>query len=511
MKIQNFISPLRFLAAIFGVSLVASLSQPGLAEVNSHSAAALGLTLAWETNIGGGPLAHGEHSFIIWPHSTAKRESVTVKYGNKVLMQIRGDEVDQEAVDLAIAKGESIEKLPRIGMEGAMKRAEKLAATYKTLGKKVDIVPSPSSQLTYIVTLSERGILTTMDAETGEVIWSTEAGDPRLPFYGPGVSDDHVAITNGNHLSIFSLENGTKLNTRKLQFTATGSPSAMPGKALVPSDGGRLIGYDVKEAPIVLRSGDENRVALQTSVNRRFVCWPMKTKLILADIENNARLWTSIVAGETVVALPAAVETGFIACGVNGTVIHFSTDRADSIRWKRRLPAQVTKSPVASKDAVFIVSDEEKLFSLSITDGSNLWANPVRSIHDIVSVGKDHVYAVGGGNQLVSIDKATGTEVKISSIQAPKVLPNSVSDRLYFIDSQGELTCLRETDAESPVYIANFKANNDDTSSKKKENLSDEPSESTDSAPVEDSLFDGAGDATNELMGDDPFAADPME
>jgi hypothetical protein len=44
MKIQNFISPLRFLAAIFGVSLVASLPQPGLAEVNSHSAAALGLT-----------------------------------------------------------------------------------------------------------------------------------------------------------------------------------------------------------------------------------------------------------------------------------------------------------------------------------------------------------------------------------------------------------------------------------------------------------------------------------
>jgi outer membrane protein assembly factor BamB len=514
MKIQNFISPLRFLAAIFGVSLVASLPQPGLAEVNSHSAATLGLTLAWETNVGGGPLAHGEHSFVIWPHSTAKRESVTVKYGNKVVMQIRGDEIDQEAVDLAIAKGESIEKLPRIGMEGAMKRAEKLAATYETLGKKVVIKPSPSSQLTYIVTLSERGILTTIDADTGEVIWAVEAGDPRLPFYGPGVSDDHVVITNGNYLTIFSLEDGTKLNTRKLQFTATGSPSAMPGKALVPSDGGRLVGYDVKdlkEAPIVLRSGDENRVAIQTSVNRRFVCWPMKSKLILADIENNARLWTSIAAGETVVALPVAVETGYIACGINGTVIHFSTDRVDSIRWKRRLAAQVTKSPVASKDAVFIVSDEEKLFCMSITDGSNLWANPVRNIHDIVSVGKDHVYAVSGSNQLVSIDKATGTEVKVSSIQAPKVLPNSVSDRLYFVDSKGELTCLRETDAESPVYIANFKANNDDASSKKKENLSDEPTESTDAAPVEDSLFEGAGDATDDLMGDDPFAADPME
>jgi outer membrane protein assembly factor BamB len=259
----------------------------------------------------------------------------------------------------------------------------------------------------------------------------------------------------------------------------------------------------LKEAPIVLRSGNENRVAIQTSVNRRFVCWPINSKLILADIENNARLWTSIVAGETVVALPVAVETGYIACGVNGTVIHFSTDRVDSIRWKRRLAAQVTKSPVAS--------DEEKLFCMSITDGSNLWANPVRNIHGIVSVGKDHVYAVSGSNQLVSIDKATGTEVKVSNIQAPKVLPNSISDRLYFIDSQGELTCLRETAAEDPVYIANFKANNDDASSKKKENLLDDPTESTDAAPVEDSLFEGAGDATNDLMGDDPFAADPMD
>jgi len=512
MKIQSFVSSLRVLAALFCFFLVTHLPKPSLADINSDSASTLGLTLVWETNVGGGPLAHGDHSFVIWPHSTAMRENVTVKLGTKILQQISGDEIDQDAVDQAIAKGLSIEKLPRLGLAGATQRAEKLAATYKAIGKKVEIVPS-SRQLTYVVTLSERGILTTIDAETGAILWSDDAGDSRLPFFGPGVSDEHVAVTNGNFLSIFSLENGSKLNTRKLQFSATGSPSAMPGKALVPSEGGRLIGYDVrsvKAAPIDLRIGEENRVAVQTSINRRFVCWPTNSKFILADIENNARLWTSIVVGEPVVALPVAVETGFVGCGVSGTVIHFSTDRVDSIRWKRRLAVQVTKSPVASKDAVFIVSDEEKLFCLSMADGANLWANPARNIRDIVSVGKNHVYAVNASNQLVSIDTATGTEIKVSSIQASTVLPNSISDRLFFIDSRGELSCLRENDAIDPTYIGNFRASNDDASSKKKSTLPEEPLEASDAAPVEDSLFDGSGETTEGEMAEDPFAADPL-
>lgn len=512
MSLNKFVSPLSLLTSFLAIFASGSLPKIGLADINSESAAALGLTLAWETNVGGGPLAHGEHSFILWPHSTAMREHVTVKLGTKVIARINGNEIDQEATDLAIAKGESIAELPRLGLAGATKRAEKLAATYKALGKTVEIIPY-SRQLTYVVTLSERGIVTTMDSETGEVLWSAEAGDPRLPFYGPGVSDDCVAVTNGNSLSLFSLDDGVKLNTRKLQFTATGSPTAMPGKALVPSDGGRLIGYDVrdlKEPPVVLRSGNENRVAVQTSINRRFICWPVDSKLILADIENNPRLWTSIVAGEPVVALPVAVETGFVACGTGGTVIHFSTDRVDSIRWKRRLAVQVTKSPVACKEAVFIVSNEDKLFCLNIVDGSNLWKAPLRNIHDIVSVGKEHVYAVNGSNQLVSIDKATGTEVKVSKILAPQVLANSISDRLFFIDQLGELSCLRETDAIDPTYIGDFRAVHDDSSSKKKSSLPEEPTETTEDAVAEDSLFDGAGESTGDAMSDDPFAADPL-
>ena len=66
---------MKFRTKLRRTSFIASLLLSGLiqtnsvrSDINGHDASQAGLAIAWETNIGGAPLAHGKYSFVIWPH-----------------------------------------------------------------------------------------------------------------------------------------------------------------------------------------------------------------------------------------------------------------------------------------------------------------------------------------------------------------------------------------------------------------------------------------------------------
>jgi outer membrane protein assembly factor BamB len=499
-----------------GLALAASslfsmvpLAGKASAQLNANAVSQVGLMVAWETNIGGAPLANGPRSFAIWPHSTAKREFVTVRLGNRILERISGDEIDQAAIDRAILKGEALTQAPRLGLAGATARAEKLAATYKQLGKTLQLEPF-SQRLTYIVTLTSNGILSAIDAETGSVLWKAEAGDSRLESYGPGVSDESVVATNGNSVYVFDLTTGNLLASRKLAFTPTGTPTAVLGKAVVPSIEGRLIAYDIANAkipPIVLRSGSENRLGVARSADRDFLAWSMGSKLFMAKIGESPRLWTSIALGEPVANVPVTSQNGFVFCGREGTVVHCTTERDDSILWRTRLAVQVSKAPVVGQNLALIMSDDGLLFALDLKTGISVWEQAASNIKEVVSIGKQHAYVTNSSNALVALDLTTGLETSRAPVVTPTVLPNSISDRLYFITPKGQLTCLRETSAVSPTFVADFQNVQADTDKKtpSTENAAD------DKATTETSLLEGDAvmqDATTEAA--NPFGIDPF-
>ena len=495
---------------IFGIAtlLLTSLALPQLrAQINSNDAARIGLEVAWETNIGGAQLANKKNSFVIWPHSTAKREFVTVRTGGRVIQRISGDEIDHLALEKAIEQGARPAQPPRLGLAGASQKAEKLVATYKILGKKIELEPF-SQQLAYIVTLTTNGNVVALDAESGAILWKAEAGDSRLPMYGPGVSDENVVVTNGNKLYVYDLETGSLVSSRDLIFTPSGTPTAIPGKAIVPSIEGRLVAYDVKNfkiPPVVLRSGNENRLGVTGSADRNFLSWPMESRLFLAKAEKAPKLWSSIDINESISNVAVAVQGGFVFCGRNGTVVNCSTDRSHSVRWNHRLGIPVSKSPVANKDFVFVVSDDGLLSALSLTNGSLVWDGPARNIKDIVAVGKQHIYVTNSSNALLVLDLATGIETLRSNFVTPDVLPNTISDRLFFVNAKGQLTCLREIDSRLPTYVADFKASNGSPDTTKLETATESSSQqSNDSSTMLDSADENPTTTVT-----DPFA-DPF-
>ncbi len=436
--------------------------------------ASIGLVTHWEANIGGAPLANGPKSLVIWPHTSEKREYVTVRSGNRVIERINGDEVDLKAIDAAISNGEKLSKSPKIGLEGATKKANKLVATYKALGRTVEIEPY-SQRLVYAVSLTVNGILETTDAETGTMIWRTEAGKSSLPMFGPGVSDDFVAVTNGNVLYVYELETGNLVTSRTLAFTPTSSPSVLFGKVIVPSVDGRLVAYDIKSqttAPSIIRIGIENRLGTTISADRQFLAWPTGIKLVLARMEKVGadqntktsssipKLWASASVNEPILSSAVATQNGFLASTVNGTVLHCSTiAREGTLLWKSRLAVQVTQSPVVNKDFAFVVSDEGFLYSLRMTDGTDAWEHQPANVQNIIAVGKRNIYVKDSRNTLLAIDLATGLESGRTNSILPSVVPNSISDRLMFVTSKGQVTCLREVEATTPTFSTDFTGN----------------------------------------------------
>ena len=518
MKFQTNPSPFLVALLVCVASANVGLSMQAGADANNSDLASVGLVVHWQSNIGGAPLANGAQSFVIWSHTKEKREYVTVRNAprehnriviksevlglpvgsigvvtkviqdgarfevefedakgkvlgsstmdakdvspvdTRIIERIRGEEIDLIALNYSISNGEKLAKPPRLGLDGAKKKAEKLVGTYQTLGRKLD-VEEYSQQLVYAVSLTTNGIVECMDAETGGVIWRTEAGKSSLPMFGPGVSDDYVVVTNGSTLYVYELATGNIVTTRKLIATPTACPTVLQDKAIVPSVDGRLVAYDIRDpltAPAVLRCGTENRLGMTISANHQFMSWPTGNRLVMAKMDKVPSLWNNISINEPIYSLSVATQKGFLTSTVAGTVFHCSTGRDDSLLWKSRLAVQVSKSPLVNKDLGFVLSDEGFLFALNLTDGVDAWGHQPNNVRNLVAVGKKHVYAQDSRKSLVVFDLTTGIESGRTNLILPDVIPNSVNDRLLFVTKQGQVTCLREIDATSPTFATVF-------------------------------------------------------
>ncbi len=483
---------------------------PAYSQMNEATFDSSGLVLNWQANIGGSPLAHGNSSFVIWPHSQRKLEQVRVKVGGRLIGAFRGDEIDESKLESAVIDGTKDTKLPRLGLEGAKVKAEKLAKTYRTLGKEVTI-ESEAPNLTYLITLSASGFVTAMNAETGAVMWQNRITDASLPMFGPGVSDDYVVVVNGQNYFVFDLENGSIISNRRLQFIATGSPTVIDGKAMVPSVGGRLVAYDIKEplvnAPQVIRVGGENRLGLTVSHDRKFVSWPADNRLIIAKTENGFSLWNAVQGTSAVVALPAAVDDGFVFCTQAGRVIRTrSSNRENAMAWRTDLGIATNKSPVVGKKFVAIVSDDGYLFLLNLTDGKEAWSLPVRGINSVLGISESKLYAIDAARQLVMIDVANGKSLGHIPIALVNPMSNSINDRLYVCSNNGQITCLREVDASLPTMTISGPAKTEDSPGKPVESTPQQPPPAT---PAEDPF--GSSTAESTQASDDPFATkDPF-
>ena len=213
------------------------------------------------------------------------------------------------------------------------------------------------------------------------------------------------------------------------------------------------------------------------------------------------KLWASIGSNETILSSPVATQRGFLAITANGTLMHCSTAREGSLLWKSRLAVQITQSPLFNNDIAFVVSDDGFLFALRMSDGSDAWGHQPANVKNLVSIGKKHIYVKDSRNTLVAIDIASGIESGRTNSTVPNIIPNAISDRLFFATALGQVSCFREMDTISPIFTTELS----DTTAKAPPAV-EKPSESKPQTPETDANPFGDG---SDASVSNPFSGIP--
>jgi outer membrane protein assembly factor BamB len=438
------------LTALF---LCGSLVPIASAQINERLIAPAGLEIHWENSLGGAGLAHGDQSLKIWPHATDRREYVDVFLGNRLIERIDARQVDRAAIDRLILEGKPLKPAPVLGLEGAKARAEELAKTYAVLGKQVSI-QTFSEPIVYVVTATKNGIVSAIDGESGELLWQSTVPNPELPIYGPGVSDSVVVVVNGNNFYAMDLKTGNLINSSKLYFTPTSSPIPSGDYIMVPSVGGRIVGYHMAKPlirPVYLRASTENRNGLAISIGRDFLSWTSHGSLYLIHSEEEPMIWSRVNANEEGDSRPVTTPNGFIFCTDFGTVIHATTNRLGSYLWRNNLGMPTARSPVIGNKTVIVLSDDGLVDALDLETGKSLWPSRAQNISSVLGVGKAHVYVRDSGGYLASLRLSDGQLDSRTGSLTQGVVPNSVNDRFFVVTRDGHLSCLRERGAIMPT------------------------------------------------------------
>lgn len=455
VRLQPLLSRLNVGFWIVWVGCLVSLnaSQSFGQFITNETIASAGLEVHWEGSLGGAGLSRSEQNMAVWAHSSERREYVDVFLGNRLLERIDARQVDRAALDRLILEGKPTKPAPKLGLQGAKERAAKLVKTYATIGRQLT-VKEFSEPVIYVVTLASNGILTAFDGETGEVLWQTSMPFAELQMLGPGVSDDHVAVVNGNHYFVISMKDGNLISTRILEYTPTSSPIPIRSKIMVPSVGGRVVAYDIDKpllTPVILRAGRDNLNGTALSADHSFLAWSSQKSLFLASDQKIPTMWSKVNANDDVQSRPVPTPNGFLFASNNGTIIHSSMQRTGTYLWRANVSMQTGRSPVVGNDRVFVVSDDGQVMSLDLQTGNPLWGASTKNIDSVLGVGKEHIYAKNTSGLLLSIRISDGKVDGRTSTFIPNVLPNSVHDRFFVVTRNGHLTCLREKEAVMPT------------------------------------------------------------
>ncbi|GEM_PF-1813090 len=85
--------------------------------------------------------------------------------------------------------------------------------------------------------------------------------------------------------------------------------------------------------------------------------------------------WAAQIDANYVIALPR--RDMFLSFRKNGTVIAFTKE---AVLWKQHLPGAINSPPVVDAESLYIATDDQRLSSLSLKDGTLQWSNAIRGI-----------------------------------------------------------------------------------------------------------------------------------
>jgi outer membrane protein assembly factor BamB len=303
----------------------------------------------------------------------------------------------------------------------------------------------------YLSMLSNRGDVTLVNGETGQVYWTTHVGNPRHPAVGVCTNDEYTVVITGVRIFVLRNADGGIVQERMTQSLPGAGPVMVNKNIFVPSIQDRVEYYNLERfnwTPDVLPSS--GRVVSQPAIGGQSIAWSTDRGNVYVAGTGQPKMWYRVDTIGKVVAPIAYQQPGqYVANCLDGFVYCINERDGRSI-WRQSLGESLVREPVIVKDRVYIISRDKTCFCLNMKTGDVQWSHP--DIAQIVSASGERLYALDRfGNLLVLNLKNGGYYTSLAAGKIDFVMVNALTDRIYMGTRSGLIQCIHETHREFPM------------------------------------------------------------
>lgn len=358
--------------------------------------------------------------------------------------------------------------------------------------------------------LTTEGTLQALNAETGETLWVTDIASRNASTIGLALSPDYVAVLSASRLNLLERSDGRLIWSRAVGAAPSASPAIGTRYAYVALLSGRIEGYELENPKSSIWQYQSSGRSYHSPVTTgNVVSWPTDQGFLYVSSIENPRPLFRIHTNDEIVAAPAKLAPYLYVASLDGYLYCFHEFTGKEM-WRYSTGFAVTSRPAIVGEMAFVASEETAIHAIDSTNGKRIWR--IDGVADFVAMGANAIYGMAPYGTLVVLDKATGKiSGKIRTTPKHSAIVNDQSDRIFMVNDQGAVQCLREIGASQPTWYrqqekepASDPETEDDSVNPFAEEAADRVDDAPDATPVDDNPFD-KDESESIFDGDNPF------
>jgi outer membrane protein assembly factor BamB len=351
----------------------------------------------------------------------------------------------------------------------------------------------------HLLVQTRSGLVTALDAETGQTRWRTRVGRPYQRPLPLAYNRKAVFVINGT--SLFSLDRET--GATNWEFTLPEGVSAPPvagdQQVYVGFGTSRLSAYLLPRADQAPTTGAPAEVAEYlkgeeeaagyppgTFAVQPLLAWSSLTRLRLEWPTVSGRKGIMVVAPdgdvvslekyplatrrateifrvrlteESIPVAPGSYESEAYIGGQDAAVYSVNCDTG-RIAWRYVAGTPIARAPVATEKDVYVTAHGTGMARVDRATGQPVWRLPRggvmyyanRDADRFLAANPKFVYAADASGRLLVLDRATG--LRLSTYEGTRdfnvPFANTINDRLYLVANSGAVVCLHDLDYAIP-------------------------------------------------------------
>lgn len=350
---------------------------------------------------------------------------------------------------------------------------------------------------------TDRAVLQSLDAATGQTLWVKEVGKRNYPSTRPAANSTMVAVINGSTLYVLHRPTGRLLWEREIPGVPGAGPALSEDRVYVPMTDGLVLAYrleaisdpavelglfdpeseedlkklearrlenmrlqqDVKP-PLACQSF--GRAMVQPLVTRQtegeeYLAWPTDRGYLFVGRINRKdedyfemvyKLETSadITARPTMLraATEEASDSAIIFAPSQDGFLHAIREQDGTSMWRFSTGEPVIEPAAPIGDKVYVTTQLGGMYCLAVQTGQQLWWAP--GIMKFLAASKDRVYAEDGNGDIVVLHALSGGRLDVIPAAGLAIkMMNLQTDRLFLAAESGLVQCLHEIELEQPI------------------------------------------------------------